>query len=209
MKLAERGEPKPLLQPFAHLGIELPERRMIDEIAERARVAGRSAWSRRICRLPLATYARSNDPDGNLVEMSHGQEVFSTIRGLWKRVRDCRGRPRLHRRVLNSHDADAIASCVTEDFFNEHTTARSQSPRGRSTYRQRLDSFLASFPVMHYEVEDLVIDDTRGVVPYRMVADFAGADGSEPPKPIDVRGVFRFEVRERSTSRTESTTATA
>ena len=49
---------------------------------------------------------------------------------------------------------------------------------------------------MHYEVEDLVIDDARAVVAYRMVADFAGADGAQDPKPIDVRGVFRFEVRD-------------
>ena len=67
-----------------------------------------------------------NDPDGNLVEMSHGQEVFSTIRGLWKR--DGIAEVVLgYIAALNSHDADAIAACVTEDFFNEHTAAAARA----------------------------------------------------------------------------------
>lgn len=195
MKLAERGQPKPLLQPFAHLGIELPARSMIDEIAVRARAAGCLAWEPQDLPAPVGYVCALRDPDGNLVEMSHGQEVFSTIRALWKRdgVADV---VLGYIDALNSHDADAIAACVTEDFFNEHTTARGQSLRGRANYRERLDSFLASFPVMHYEVEDLVVDDARAVVAYRMVADFAGADGAQAVKPIDVRGVFRFEVRD-------------
>jgi steroid delta-isomerase-like uncharacterized protein len=98
--------------------------------------------------------------------------------------------------ALNTRDPDRIAACVTDDFVNQHLSIRGHSLTGRAEYRARLDVFLATFPVLHYEIEDLVAEDERAMVAYRMRADYAGADGTAPPKPIDVRGVFRLAVRD-------------
>ena len=94
--------------------------------------------------------------------------------------------------ALNAGDADAVAACVTEDFHNEHTSAEGRSLRGRAAYRSRLTGFLAEFRELHYEVEDLLVDDDRAAVAYRMSFRMADAEGREVP--VRVRGMFRFEV---------------
>ncbi|CAB4918454.1 unannotated protein [freshwater metagenome] len=96
--------------------------------------------------------------------------------------------------ALNAHDPDAVAARVTEDFVNEHTSARGRSLVGRAAYRERLPGFLGSFADLHYEVEELLVDGDRAAVAYRMTA--AVAQDAGPPTPIDVRGVFRFGVRD-------------
>jgi steroid delta-isomerase-like uncharacterized protein len=98
--------------------------------------------------------------------------------------------------ALNTRDSDRIAACVTDDFVNEHLSIRGHSLTGRAAYRSRLDVFLATFPVLDYEIEDVVAEDDRAMVAYRMRADYAGADGMATPKPIDVRGVFRLVFRD-------------
>lgn len=100
--------------------------------------------------------------------------------------------------ALGARDPDLIASHVADDFVNEHVSERGDSLRGRAAYRHRLDSFLASFPELEYEVEDLVADRDRVVVAYRMRALRADPDQSRQPVPIDVRGVFWFTVRDRA-----------
>jgi steroid delta-isomerase-like uncharacterized protein len=89
--------------------------------------------------------------------------------------------------ALNAGDADAIAACVTEDFYNEHTSAEGRSLRGRAAYRERLGGFLSEFRELRYEVEDLLVDGDRAAVAYRMSFRM---DGS----PVTVRGMFRFEI---------------
>lgn len=96
--------------------------------------------------------------------------------------------------ALNSGDADAVAACVTEDFVNEHTSARGRSLTGRAAYRERLPGFLGTFRGLRYEVEDLLVDGDRAALAYRMTASMR-RDGA-PAVPIDVRGVFRFRVRD-------------
>src|SRR5690606_4835874 len=96
---------------------------------------------------------------------------------------------------LGARDPDLIASHVTDDFVNEHVSERGDSLRGRAAYRNRLDSFLASFPELAYDVESLVADRDQVVVAYRMRALRADPDPSRQPCPIDVRGVFWFTVR--------------
>ena len=91
--------------------------------------------------------------------------------------------------ALNAADADAVAACVTEDFHNEHTSATARSLTGRTTYRERLGGFLREFEDLHYEVEDLLVDDDRAAVGYRMTFRIQG-------KPVDVRGMFWFRVEE-------------
>jgi ketosteroid isomerase-like protein len=89
--------------------------------------------------------------------------------------------------ALNGGDPDRIASCVTEDFCNEHTSALGHSRRGREPYRERLPSFLAEFAGLHYEVEDTVVEADRAAVAYTMTCTYRGT-------PVSVRGMFRFEV---------------
>jgi steroid delta-isomerase-like uncharacterized protein len=92
--------------------------------------------------------------------------------------------------ALNDHDADAIAACVSEDFVNEHTSAIARSVTGRASYRAALNGFLADFADLHYEVEDLVAEADRALLPYRMSFTLVSAGR----KPVSIRGVFRFRV---------------
>ncbi|TQS45801.1 nuclear transport factor 2 family protein [Cryptosporangium phraense] len=91
--------------------------------------------------------------------------------------------------ALNAGDADAVAACVTDDFVNEHTSAAGRSLRSRAAYRERLGGFLAEFENLHYDVEDLLVDDDRAAVAYRMSFRLHG-------KPVSVRGMFWFRVED-------------
>jgi steroid delta-isomerase-like uncharacterized protein len=94
--------------------------------------------------------------------------------------------------ALNEHDPDAVVRCVTSDFHNEHTSALGHSLRGRDAYRARLPTFLGGFTDLHYDVEDVVVQDERVVVAYRMTFRYRCADGEL--RPVVIRGVFRFRV---------------
>ncbi len=96
--------------------------------------------------------------------------------------------------ALNGHDPDVIAACVAEDFHNEHTSSLGHSLRGRAAYRERLPVFLSGFTDLHYDVEDVVVQDDRAVVAYRMSFDYRREDGVL--RPVAIRGVFRFRVRD-------------
>ena len=91
--------------------------------------------------------------------------------------------------ALNGGDPDRIAACVSEDFFNEHTSALGHSRRGRASYRERLPSFLEEFAGLHYDVEEMIIDGERSAVAYTMTCTYRGA-------PVSVRGVFRLRVED-------------
>ena len=91
--------------------------------------------------------------------------------------------------ALNVHDPDAIAASVTSDFVNEHTSTHGVSRVGRATYREALDGFLDQFQDLHYEVEETLVDGDRAAVAYTMTAVVDG-------RPISIRGVFRFVVRD-------------
>ncbi len=107
---------------------------------------------------------------------------------------DTRGAVLDYLAALNGGDPDAVADRVTEDFVNEHTSARGRSLTGRAAYRERLPGFLAAFAGLRYEVEELLADGDRAAVAYRMTARMQ-RDGA-PAVPVDVRGVFRFRVRD-------------
>ena len=80
---ADRGGRLGLLHPFAHIGIEVSERADVDAIAERARAAGTLHWEPRDVPGPVGYVCALRDPDGNVVEISHGQQVFATVRAAW------------------------------------------------------------------------------------------------------------------------------
>ena len=77
------GEPIATLAPFAHIGIELPRREDVDAVADRARAAGALEWEPRQMAPHIGYICSVRDPDGNIVEFSHDQKVFTTVRQLW------------------------------------------------------------------------------------------------------------------------------
>jgi steroid delta-isomerase-like uncharacterized protein len=89
--------------------------------------------------------------------------------------------------ALNRHDADAAADCVSEDFFNEHTSAAGTSVRGRAAYRERLPQFLARFRDLHYDIEEMIVDAGQAAVAYTMT-------GTVDDHSVVIRGMFRFRV---------------
>lgn len=77
------GEKVPTLTPFAHVGIELPTREDVDRMAEKAREMGCLQWEPKDMAAHIGYICAALDPDGNVIEFSHNQKVFSTIRDLW------------------------------------------------------------------------------------------------------------------------------
>jgi steroid delta-isomerase-like uncharacterized protein len=93
-----------------------------------------------------------------------------------------------------SGDPDAVAAHVTDDFVNEHTAALGSGCVGRDEYRSRLPGFLATFSGLRYEVEDVVAEGDRAMVPYTMHATHDG-------HAVTIRGVMRIEVRDGKVAR--------
>ncbi|MFI9274426.1 VOC family protein [Kitasatospora sp. NPDC052896] len=81
----DSGKRLGLLAPFAHLGIEVPSRAEVDRIAERARELGCLHWEPQDVSEWVGYVCALRDPDGNVVEISHDQKVFETVRRLWGR----------------------------------------------------------------------------------------------------------------------------
>ncbi|MFY1636897.1 VOC family protein [Solwaraspora sp. WMMB335] len=79
----DKGGQLGLLHPFAHIGIEVPDRSDVDDIAERARELGCLHWEPRQMPRPVGYICAVKDPDGNVIEISHDQQVFDTVRRLW------------------------------------------------------------------------------------------------------------------------------
>jgi lactoylglutathione lyase len=79
----EPGQPHPTLAPFAHIGIELPTKEDVDNVAERAREMGVLEWEPKWMAPHIGYICSARDPDGNVIEFSFDQKVFSTIQELW------------------------------------------------------------------------------------------------------------------------------
>jgi catechol 2,3-dioxygenase-like lactoylglutathione lyase family enzyme len=79
----DKGGRLGLLAPFAHLGIEVPRREDVDALADRARELGCLHWEPRDMPDPVGYICALTDPDGNVIEISHDQKVFETVRERW------------------------------------------------------------------------------------------------------------------------------
>jgi lactoylglutathione lyase len=77
------GSPLASLTPFAHLGIELPTKDAVDEIAARGEAAGCLAMPAEQMPDPVGYICMLTDPDGNMVEFSFDQGVYETARAVW------------------------------------------------------------------------------------------------------------------------------
>ena len=84
-------------------------------------------------------------------------------------------------------DPDLIASHVSENFKNIHTSALGDPFEGRSSYRDRLPVFLEKFKDLTYECEEMIAHDEKVFVSYLMKAD---VDGSK----ISIHGVFNLRI---------------
>lgn len=78
--------PQEVLGPFAHIGIELPAQRDVDELAEVGRLAGCLALPPQWLPPPVGYICNLRDPDGNTVEFSFNQGVYATARARWDPV---------------------------------------------------------------------------------------------------------------------------
>ncbi|HEY6378658.1 MAG TPA: VOC family protein [Candidatus Dormibacteraeota bacterium] len=79
----EAGKPHRTLGPFSHIGVELPHREDVDAVAAQARELGCLHWEPMQMAEHVGYVCAVTDPDGNVIEFSHNQKVFETIRNLW------------------------------------------------------------------------------------------------------------------------------
>lgn len=80
---ADHGGRHGLLAPFAHIGIEVPNREDVDAIAAKAKEMGCLHWEPRQMPDPVGYICALKDPDGNVIEISHDQKVFESVRTKW------------------------------------------------------------------------------------------------------------------------------
>ena len=95
------------------------------------------------------------------------------------------------RRYLESFatgDPDVVASFVSEDFINEHTSALGSGCQGKDEYRRRLPGFIASMPGLNYEVESQITEGDQVANAYTLRA-------RVNEREIAVRGMMRITVR--------------
>jgi catechol 2,3-dioxygenase-like lactoylglutathione lyase family enzyme len=75
--------PHPPLGPFAHIGIELPTREAVDEMAALAKQEGCLALGPVQMPKQIGYVCFIKDPDGNTIELSFDQGVYETAREVW------------------------------------------------------------------------------------------------------------------------------
>jgi len=73
----------PPLGPFAHIGIELPTKQMVDEVAARAKSEGCLGLGPVQMPKQIGYVCFVKDPDGNTVEFSYDQGVYEKAREVW------------------------------------------------------------------------------------------------------------------------------
>lgn len=74
---------QPIMAPFAHIGIEMPARADVDRLAALGAEAGCLSWPAQDLPPPVGYICALNDPDGNVIEISHNQGVYDTVQEVW------------------------------------------------------------------------------------------------------------------------------
>jgi catechol 2,3-dioxygenase-like lactoylglutathione lyase family enzyme len=75
--------PPAKLAPFAHFGIEMPNKQDVDDIAAKAIDAGCLGMPPTMMPAPIGYICMLRDPDGNMVEFSWDQGVYATLADRW------------------------------------------------------------------------------------------------------------------------------
>ena len=78
----EKG-PQPIMAPFAHIGIEMPTKEMVDDVAARGKEAGCLSWPPQQMPDPIGYICALTDPDGNMIEFSYDQGVYEKAQEVW------------------------------------------------------------------------------------------------------------------------------
>ncbi len=65
------------------MGIEMPDREGVDEVARRAEAAGCLGMPATQMPDPIGYICMLRDPDGNMVEFSYDQGVYEKVREVW------------------------------------------------------------------------------------------------------------------------------
>ncbi len=78
----DKGQ-QPIMAPFAHIGIEMPSKAAVDEIAEKGRAAGCLVWEAQWMPDPIGYICACTDPDGNMIEFSYDQGVYEKAQEVW------------------------------------------------------------------------------------------------------------------------------
>jgi catechol 2,3-dioxygenase-like lactoylglutathione lyase family enzyme len=77
--LIQSREPVHRLDGSNHLGVGLASREAVDDVADRARAAGRLASEPVDSGHPVGYWAMLRDPDGHHLEVSYGQQVSLAV----------------------------------------------------------------------------------------------------------------------------------
>ena len=83
MFFKDKGHPQSIMAPFAHIGIEMPERADVDRVAAQGRAEGCLSWPATDMPDPIGYICAVTDPDGNMIEISHNQGVYETVQRVW------------------------------------------------------------------------------------------------------------------------------
>ncbi len=76
-------DPKTVMGPFAHIGIEVTSREEVDAHAAEADKGGHLSMGPLQLPDPIGYVCFVTDPDGNTIEFSHDQGIFSKAQELW------------------------------------------------------------------------------------------------------------------------------
>lgn len=79
--------PHPPMGPFAHMGIELPSKEAVDEMAARGKAEGCLAFGPLQMPKQIGYICFLKDPDGNTIEYSYDQGVFEKAREVWGKAK--------------------------------------------------------------------------------------------------------------------------
>jgi catechol 2,3-dioxygenase-like lactoylglutathione lyase family enzyme len=82
--LVPSASPDPPLGPFGHLGVGLASRGDVDRLAADAAADGRLRMGPSDAGPPVGYWVFLDDPDGNTIELTHGQEVGLAVFGAAK-----------------------------------------------------------------------------------------------------------------------------
>ena len=87
----QNNGPQPIMAPFAHIGIEMPTKEMVDEVAARGEAAGCLSWPPQQMPDPIGYICALTDPDGNMIEFSYDQGVYEKAQEVWGASADAGG----------------------------------------------------------------------------------------------------------------------
>ena len=65
------------------MGIEMPDRAGVDEVARKGEAAGCLTMPATLMPDPVGYICMLHDPDGNIVEFSYDQGVYEKVREVW------------------------------------------------------------------------------------------------------------------------------